>query len=95
MRSIAQASGALKELVRLLPDVAVRLIDGGQEEVPVSALKEGDRLLVRPGAKIPADGIVFDGSSAVNESSPCAMTSCEFVYSGGPSSRQVLLEAST
>jgi len=67
MRSIAQAQGALKELAKLVPDTAVRLVGDKQEEVPVSALHEGDMVLVRPGASIPADGAVVDGNSAVNE----------------------------
>jgi len=67
MRSIAQASGALRELAKLLPDTAVRVVDGRTEEVPVSALYEGDIVLVRPGASIPADGVVREGKSAVNE----------------------------
>jgi Cu2+-exporting ATPase len=68
MRSISQAQGALKELAKLLPDTAVRITDDGTEEVTVSELKEGDLLLVRPGASIPADGVVQEGRSAVNES---------------------------
>ncbi|MRR11262.1 heavy metal translocating P-type ATPase, partial [bacterium] len=69
MRSIAQAQGALKELAKLLPDRAVRLLPSGEtEEVPVSALVEGDLLLIRPGARVPADGAVDDGSSSVDES---------------------------
>ena len=68
MRSVSQAQGALKELARLLPDVATRLEDGQPIDVPLSSLHEGDLLLVRPGASIPADGIVRDGSSGVNES---------------------------
>jgi len=67
MRSIAQASGALRELAKLLPDTAARVVDGRTEEVPVSALREGDVVLVRPGAGIPADGVVREGRSAVNE----------------------------
>ena len=68
MRSIAQAQGAVKELARLLPDTAVRLLPDGQTEiVPVGELREGDLLLVRPGAGIPADGTVQSGSSSVNE----------------------------
>ena len=67
MRSIAQAQGALKELAKLVPDIAVRLVGDKPEEVPVSDLREGDVLLVRPGASIPADGVVLEGSSAVNE----------------------------
>lgn len=69
MRSITQAQGALKELAKLLPDVAVRLDDAGNaKEVPVAELKRGDLLLIRPGASVPADGVVKDGKSTVNES---------------------------
>jgi P-type Cu2+ transporter len=68
MRSISQAQGALKELAKLLPSVAVRIIDGREEEVPLSALRDGEMVLVRPGARIPADGLVQSGESAVDES---------------------------
>jgi len=68
MRSIAQAQGALQELAKLLPDTAVRIAGERTEIVPLSALREGDLLLVRPGTTIPADGIVRDGTSDVNES---------------------------
>jgi Cu2+-exporting ATPase len=68
MRSIAQAQGALMELAKLLPDTAVRIAGDRTEDVPASALREGDLVLVRPGASIPADGIVRDGTSDVNES---------------------------
>src|SRR5262245_18795719 len=68
MRSIAQAQGALKELAKLLPDTAVRIVGDRAEVVPVSALREGDLVLARPGAAISADGIVRDGSTEVNES---------------------------
>ncbi len=69
MRSITQAQGALKELAKLLPDMAVRLDEAGTpKEVPVAQLERGDLLLIRPGASIPADGVVKEGSSAVNES---------------------------
>ncbi|HEY8851031.1 MAG TPA: heavy metal translocating P-type ATPase [Gemmatimonadaceae bacterium] len=67
MRSIAQAQGALKELAKLLPDTAVRLVGEKPEEVAVSDLREGDIILIRPGSGIPADGVVVDGTSAVNE----------------------------
>jgi Cu2+-exporting ATPase len=68
MRSVRQASGALNELAKLMPDTAERLLpDGETEEVPVSKLQNGDLVLVRPGASIPADGIVEDGRSDVNE----------------------------
>jgi Cu2+-exporting ATPase len=68
MRSIGQAQGALKELAKLLPDLAVRVTGEGTEEVPVSELRDGELVLVRPGAAIPADGDVREGRSAVNES---------------------------
>ncbi len=68
MRSIGQAQGALAELAKLLPNTAIRLVGDATEEVPISALKAGDVVLVRPGASIPADGVVRVGSSAVNES---------------------------
>jgi len=67
MRSIRQASGALNELAKLMPDTAERIRNGSTEEVPVSQLTSGDLLLVRPGASVPADGEVEDGRSDVNE----------------------------
>src|SRR5512134_2049597 len=69
MRSVRQASGALNELAKLMPDTAERIQHGDlTETVSVSALKHGDLILVRPGASIPADGEVMDGHSDVNES---------------------------
>ncbi|HJR64274.1 MAG TPA: heavy metal translocating P-type ATPase, partial [Gemmatimonadaceae bacterium] len=68
MRSISQAQGALKELAKLLPSTATRITGEGTEEVSVGELRNGDLVLVRPGASIPADGVVRQGSSAVNES---------------------------
>ncbi len=68
MRSVRQASGALDELANLMPDEAERIgEDGNTEKVSVSQLKTGDNVLVRPGAAIPADGEVYEGSSDVNE----------------------------
>jgi P-type Cu2+ transporter len=68
MRSIFQASGALRELAKLLPSTAQRVVGDRIEDVPISALAEGDLVLVRPGASIPADGVVRSGKSDVNES---------------------------
>ena len=68
MRSISQAEGALKELAKLLPSTAERIVGDRTEEVPVDQLHEGDLVLVRPGASIPADGVARQGASAVNES---------------------------
>lgn len=68
MRSVMGASRALEELVRLLPDTALRLdSQGNTQEVPVSALQRGDRVLLRPGAKIPVDGEIVEGESSFNE----------------------------
>ena len=68
MRSVRQASGALDELAKLMPDVAERIkADGSTETVEVADLADGDKILVRPGASIPADGEVVDGQSDVNE----------------------------
>ena len=68
MRSINQAQGALKELAKLLPNTATLVVGDGTEEVPISELNVGDTVLVRPGGGIPADGVVRQGASAVNES---------------------------
>ena len=71
MRSISQAQGALAELAKLLPDTAERIArEDGRERRRMSArpAREGDLVLVRPGASIPADGEVVEGTSAVNES---------------------------
>ena len=68
MRSVRQASGALNALAKLMPDTAERILpDGSTETVRVNQLRTGDRLLVRPGASIPADGEIIDGESSINE----------------------------
>jgi len=68
MRAVSGAQGALKELSKLLPDTAEVIRDGKTETVTLSELKEGDVILVRPGAKVPADGTILDGESHLNES---------------------------
>ncbi len=68
MRSIAQARGALSALAALLPDTAERVTTDGTEEVPIAQLRVGDVVLVRPGARVPADGVVVDGTADVDES---------------------------
>ena len=68
MCSVMGASRALEELVRLLPDTAARLdASGGVTEVPISELVPGDRVLIRPGAKVPVDGAIIEGRSSFNE----------------------------
>ncbi len=69
MKSVLGASKALEELARLMPSDAHKLMpDGSVKDVPLSDLTLGDRVLVKPGEKIPADGEVVSGESAVNES---------------------------
>lgn len=69
MKSVMGASGALDALVRLMPTEAHRLGAGGAiEEVPVAELQPGDRVLVKPGEKIPTDGLIVEGCSSLNES---------------------------
>ena len=68
MRSIRRASGALDELAELMPDTAERVTEDGEtEEVRVDDLGEDDLVLVRPGANVPADGVVEEGESNVVE----------------------------
>jgi Cu2+-exporting ATPase len=67
MSAVGKASGALRELARLMPDEAERITDGNTEIIPVGELHLGDLVLIRPGAKIPADGEVVSGESDVDE----------------------------
>ncbi|OQY82462.1 MAG: copper-translocating P-type ATPase [Chloroflexi bacterium UTCFX4] len=68
MRSVRQASRALDALAKLLPDTAERIrADGTTETIPVSQLQKNDLALVRPGASVPADGVIEQGHSQVNE----------------------------
>ena len=66
-RSKGKTTDALKSLMKLAPKTAVILKAGEEEEVPVERVKRGDIFVVRPGENIPVDGIVLEGSSAVNE----------------------------
>jgi P-type Cu2+ transporter len=68
MRSVRQASRALDELAKLMPDTAERILpDGSTEEVQARELEEGDLVLVRPGASVPADGQIEEGESEVDQ----------------------------
>ncbi|MEO6067812.1 MAG: heavy metal translocating P-type ATPase [Gemmatimonadota bacterium] len=72
MRAITQAQGALAALAKLLPNTAVRVVTSAgretTEDVPIGALVNGNLVLVRPGANVPADGVVREGKSPLNES---------------------------
>ena len=67
-RSKGRTTDALKGLMKLAPKTAVLLRDGVEVEVPIEQVQKGDLFLVRPGESIPVDGIVLEGTSAVNES---------------------------
>jgi P-type Cu2+ transporter len=68
MKAIGQASSALDALAQLLPDEAERVTGSGIETIPAGELAEGDVVLVRPGARVPADGEVVEGAADVDES---------------------------
>src|SRR6202030_833457 len=66
MRAISQARGALHALAALLPDTAERVQGADTQSVPLSELRIGDIVLVRPGARVPADGTVVEGAADVD-----------------------------
>jgi Cu2+-exporting ATPase len=68
MRALGQATSALEALAALLPDTAERVTESGTEEVTLDALRPGDVLLVRSGARVPADGTIVEGEAAFDES---------------------------
>ena len=68
MKALGQARGALSALAELLPDEAERVRDGESERVPLSELRVGDVVLVRPGARVPADGKILAGRAELDES---------------------------
>jgi len=68
MRAISQARGALNALAALLPDTAERVSGPETQTVPLSELKTGDIVLVRPGTRVPADGKVVEGAADIDES---------------------------
>jgi Cu2+-exporting ATPase len=67
-RAVGRAEGALSELAKLLPVTAERVVGDRTEDVPVSLLRPGDVVLVRPGGRVPVDGEVTEGESDLNES---------------------------
>jgi Cu2+-exporting ATPase len=94
MRAVSQARGALNALAALLPDTAERLSSAETQVVPLSQLRVGDVVLVRPGTRVPADGSVVEGMAEVDESmitgesrtvskAPGAIVTAGTVASGG------------
>ncbi|THG32071.1 heavy metal translocating P-type ATPase [Naasia lichenicola] len=101
MSAVLRAGNALGELAALLPDTAERLRNGSSDEgdiVPVSELQLGDRVIVRPGSRIPADGRVLEGESTVDESlltgesAPVAKVFGSALIAGSVSTRWLTLE---
>jgi P-type Cu2+ transporter len=89
MKALGQAQDALSALAALLPDEADRIVDDGEvETVPLGELEVGDVVLVRSGARVPADGMITDGSAELDESmitgesKPIAKTVGERVVAG-------------
>ncbi len=88
MRAVQGVKGALKELAKLLPDTAEVIKDGKTITLNINELKEGDLVLIRPGAKVPADGVIIEGRSELNESiitgesKPISKTVEDFVIAG-------------
>jgi len=89
MKSVMGASRALEELAKLMPSDAHKLMsDGSVKDVPLGELAVNDKVLIKPGEKIPADGVIFDGESSVNEamltgeSTPVAKKKGEKVIGG-------------
>ena len=68
LRARERTSGAIKALLELAPRTARRLRNGSEEDVPLAEVRPGDRLRVRPGEKVPVDGVVVEGTSSVDES---------------------------
>jgi P-type Cu+ transporter len=69
LKARAQTSAAIKSLLGLAPKTARRIAaDGSEEDIPLAHVHVGDKLRVRPGEKVPVDGVVVEGSSALDES---------------------------
>ena len=67
-RAHSRTNSAVKELLQLAPNTAIRVVDGQEETVSLSAVQPGDILRIKPGAKIPVDGTIIEGNSPVDES---------------------------
>jgi len=77
MRSVRRAASALDDLAKLIPDTAERITESGDtEEVPASGLSEDDLVLVRPGASVPADGVVEGGHDGSHRNVPFDGSAC-------------------
>ena len=67
-RAHSKTNSAVKELLKIAPNKAVRVVDGTEEEVAIDKIEKGDILRVKPGEKIPVDGVITEGNTTVDES---------------------------
>lgn len=67
-RAHTKTNSAIKELLKLAPNKALKIVDGSEIEVSVQSIKKGDILKIKPGGKIPVDGKIIDGNSSIDES---------------------------
>jgi Cu+-exporting ATPase len=67
-RTKGKTGGAIKKLIGLTPKTATKIVDGSEVLVPINSVKTGDIILIRPGERFPVDGLVIEGTSAVDES---------------------------
>ena len=67
-RAHDRTNSAIKELLKLAPNKATRIKDGKEEVVKIDEIEEGDILKVKPGEKIPVDGVIKEGKSSIDES---------------------------
>jgi Cu+-exporting ATPase len=86
LRARSRTGAAIRALLDLSPKMARVLREGGEEDIPLDQVKPGDRLRVRPGEKIPVDGVVLEGTSGVDES---MITGESIPVSKGPGSRVI------
>jgi Cu+-exporting ATPase len=86
LRARSRTGAAIRALLDLAPKTARRVSDGREEDIPLESVKVGDRLRVRPGEKVPVDGVVLEGSSAVDES---MVTGESLPVERGPGSRVI------
>lgn len=94
-KTMAKTRSAIKSLVEMAPTVAWRITDGEPEEIDADDAEEGDRLLVKTGARIPADGIVVQGEGYVNEASITGESRTQHKTTGASVYAGTILESGT
>ena len=96
-RAHNRTNSAVKELLKLAPNKAVRIVDGKEETIAIDKIEVGDKLRVKPGEKIPVDGSIFEGESSIDESMitgepvPVSKTEGDKVSSGTINGKQTFV----